>query len=389
MIKKNIKDINECHVVSAFLILPLIVEFIAVVTNGCGRTFTIILNMAVLVISLLFEIRKSNIREFAILFSIYALIFFNYVFFPDSSRYYLETPMLLVYFIYMPIAVFCIRRITSWNYLFFVLKPYCFVATAISVFIVFFRDVSHLREYFSYMEYSYNVIPFVACSWVLFRKESSYGQLLIFFITTVCVVLYGSRAALLCLILFVLIFEIFVNKGYKRKILIASAIFLFIMMANIAEILATILFLDDDLLSNSYIITRLTNGSLFSSDGRDDIYRHSMNYISSMGLEIHGFFGDRVVNNGIWPHNIFLELIMQFGWLVGPILCMVLIYIIFRSLMSRGNFIISLFIVTTFLGRYWFSGSYLLEGKFWIALFSLITVINVSNRNSHVTKYTD
>lgn len=381
-LEKSHSDIYECHVFSLFLLLPLLVEFIAVVTHGGGRLYTITLNIFLLVLSLLLEIRKNNTRECIILFSIYVLFFLNYALVPNNSKFYVETSMLLVYFIYLPIVIFCIRRITSWNYIFEVLKPYCFIAAAISVFIVFYSDVSQFREFFSYMEYSYNVIPFAACSWISFRKYNSIAHFILFLIIFACVILYGSRAALLCLILFVFMFEIYANKGYKRKLLVISSVFLVAVIANIAEFLAYTSLLEDDVFSNSYIVSRLTSGSLFSSDGRDDIYNRSIHYISSIGIEIQGFFGDRPVNNGVWPHNIFLELIMQFGWFIGPVLCMALVYIIIKSLFVKEYFVISLFIIITFLGRYWFSGSYLIEGKFWLSLISLITIINKGRFNA-------
>ena len=75
------------------------------------------------------------------------------------------------------------------------------------------------------------------------------------------------------------------------------------------------------------------------------------------------------MGNG-YTHNILLEIIGNFGIIIGSILIILLIFLIVRSLLSKEKKYTNLIIIWLSLGFFHLmvSGSYLTDIKFWILL---------------------
>ena len=91
----------------------------------------------------------------------------------------------------------------------------------------------------------------------------------------------------------------------------------------------------------------------------------------------YGLGGDRVFT-GWYAHNIFLELIVQFGIFIGGFLCVFLVYIVISSLRkARAEMqilsILLLFICTGLI-KLLISGSYLIEPYFFLLLGFAISI---------------
>ena len=122
---------------------------------------------------------------------------------------------------------------------------------------------------------------------------------------------------------------------------------------------------------NSYFLENLQRGTLFKSDSREQIYDICSAYISTMGLKVNGLFFDRILLGRIdiaYPHNIVYEIMLQFGWLLGPIILFVLGFSIIKTFLNVDRTSKKLFFVffMTLMGRFWVSGSYVTEFRFYV-----------------------
>jgi O-antigen ligase len=133
----------------------------------------------------------------------------------------------------------------------------------------------------------------------------------------------------------------------------------------------------------SRTIYLLLSDNIDFSTGRSEIFSDTINNIFLNPVLGYGIGGDRVFLNGTYPHNIFLEIIAQFGIVLGGIFSLVLIMYWFIGIFLNKNTIDQhLAIIFAGLGliSLFFSGSYLTSSNFW--LFMAICISSI-----HFTKH--
>jgi hypothetical protein len=275
--------------------------------------------------------------------------------------------MLIIYVFFFPISILYIKNINDWRDFYRIFEKFGEIAISLAVFILLFLDYS---SYLVYMGFSYALLPFIA---VIYRKARSISSLkswLFFFTGLITILIFGARAAFLFIIIYIILYELFTKRISSRKNMLtlflvgvmAGIIFLFYdsFMNSIAHI---------SILNNSYIVQRLIQGKLFEAETRNILYENCRNRINCMGLEVSGFFGDRRYCMGFaYPHNIIYEVLMSWGWIIGIIFLIVLFAMIMKVIVTKNlsiREIAILFIVTCFL-KFFVSGSYLIDGKFWL-----------------------
>lgn len=371
----SIKSYNvKClSTLSLFLLIPLAVELISIYTGG-SNNITPFLYISAFIYSL---IRCKSIikpKECIFLAIFYLWIFLNYAFFPGTEHFYHNSSFLIVIFIYVPLSILIIYNTSDWKQFFDIGWPYAIVATIISVVIVFANNVASYDELFSYMEFSYFLLPFNLICYVKLRQNKTLLPLLCFLTTLISMLIYGARAVVLFGFLFILFFELFSERGIMHlfKNLIKICIYVGIVLVffnSIVALLGKISFLE-----NSRFLTKLMGEELFVSESRDYIYEKARLEISKMGLGQYGIFGDRQFFNDIWPHNIIYEILLQFGWIFGLISIASLLILFMSNLRNKETMLVTLFFLTAIMGRYFISGSYLVEGRFWLMLFGLLSM---------------
>ena len=128
--------------------------------------------------------------------------------------------------------------------------------------------------------------------------------------------------------------------------------------------------------------TQLAQGTFLSNtSGRDPIYDYAWNYIGDHWLWGTGVVNDRVwINNavmmetsaiGAYPHNIFIEWMMQFGLVAGVCIC--ILFLLQAGKYAFGQYdkkfkTIFLIILATGCFPLFFSGSYISYPLFYAAL---------------------
>lgn len=128
--------------------------------------------------------------------------------------------------------------------------------------------------------------------------------------------------------------------------------------------------------------------SLFLRDsvhlsGRSEIYDLVINEIARNPLIGIGIAGDRLLIGGGYVHNFFIEIIGNFGIIIGSILAIALIIIMLRPLASKELIkynMVSIWISLGFVSLM-VSGSYLESMNFWILLGLLVNFNRVSLLN--------
>ena len=115
-----------------------------------------------------------------------------------------------------------------------------------------------------------------------------------------------------------------------------------------------------------------------SVDIRNNVFEYMGDYIKSNPFG-YGFLGDRVILaniNASYPHNFFYEIVLQFGWIIGGLVSIYIVYKLIRHLVfSTGKSVFESPIDITFaIGfvKLLMSGSYIWESLFAIMIYLII-----------------
>lgn len=190
------------------------------------------------------------------------------------------------------------------------------------------------------------------------------------------ILMLGSRMATVCGILFYVLYAFLISIGKIRSV---KKRFLFLVTVIIAIGLFWIFY--NDILTllasvfktigfKSRTIERILEGTMSEDAARGILYLKSQELISSGGLFGHGFLADRYFL-GSYCHNIFLELLIQFGY-IGGILAIglymsVCIIMLFQCKNVEWKSLFLIFFTCSFF-RLLVSYSLWIDNNFWIML---------------------
>lgn len=158
-------------------------------------------------------------------------------------------------------------------------------------------------------------------------------------------VLYGSRGALivpLSYIFFQMFFfteDTFSKKELVKRILIALAFLACILFYE--QILSVLISMFRSLGLGSRSIESLIEGNIGDLNGRDNLWMYSLELIRKNFFTGLGPYGDRyylsTIYNWGYPHNIFLEFLLEFG-ILGLIMLIVLIISSFKIIRQKRDY---------------------------------------------------
>jgi len=381
MKKNGIEKSNAVSItiLGLILLIPIVIEFIYVTFRQYGLGNSSIITMMIygaILIYAMVRTRYFKKKDFALLIGVYTIFAFNYIFFEETRNYIVSTEMMIQYIFFLPIGILIIKNIRDWRKFEAIVYPFA----AGGVLIAFAMVITlNYKDYLSYMEFSYALLPLICILYNNFRyrvKRRAFPMLL-FLLGTIEIIIFSSRAPLLYLIIYICLFEIFrVDISKKKKIILIGILgaFYFILIIFSKAIITYLSAFP--IFKESRIFSKILSGKFFISSTRNAIYESCILRIKTMGLSISGLFGDRAYcGNDFYPHNFIYEILMSYGWILGAIILIGIAMLIVRCFVAKEeNRIIALFFLLSIFSRYMVSGSYLIEGKFWIFLFAMISL---------------
>lgn len=197
--------------------------------------------------------------------------------------------------------------------------------------------ISSENETFSYMGFGYGTTLY----WTIITRfafvERKPLQIVTAIIVALLIAIFGNRGALIVILVVVTVFSIIYTKLLTKVVLFLTisvvSLWGFFNFYSILNVMAKI---SERLGIPSYIFHRLSNNEFFSESGRDLIREKSLGLIQNKPFIGHGIAGDRIYI-GTHAHNIFLELFIDFGIILGAIFSIVLISIMLHMLILKGN----------------------------------------------------
>ena len=195
------------------------------------------------------------------------------------------------------------------------------------------------------------------------------------------ILIAGCRGALVCYMVAILLYVIFSGGVFRiQKVISILLLLLAIVVISIFwdEILDVAIKLLESMNIDSRTLTMLSEQSFFDDSGRADIQKTIRDNI---GFLPKGLYYDRIAADGSYAHNLFLELAIQYGILLGGAIIVWLCYHVVRSVFAVSKNptarVVLYSLIASGLMRLMFSGSYLLnEPGFWLLIGLMLNYCN-------------
>lgn len=258
--------------------------------------------------------------------------------------------------------------------------------------------IPYASVYEDYMDASNAIIIGLLATYYLAYKYRRYSDICLSIVGTILLLIAGSRGVLLSLVTFWILLFIFSEKKSSGKtIAVVLGIVLLPFYKTFLKIIGTIVSMTG---TSAHLILALSSGSFF----QDDLRMHLFNNFWERAWREpfgYGIMGDRYMSlhDGFWskaqyPHNIYLELLINFGYIIGSIVAIWLTYRIIKLLLIKDDKIKNMVIllVSGCFVKLLVSGSYWSD-QFFFMLLSLvlyagketkkITILTIGNRGRY------
>lgn len=199
--------------------------------------------------------------------------------------------------------------------------------------------------------------------------------------------LYGSRGPIFLSFLFWGI-NIIINSISIRKKIIIVLMFITIIIIYYSNIYTIwLLNLDQFLKDNNMIIASLQKILYYKdfSNGRYLIFKKTLSAINSHPFIGNGIFFDRSFTT--YPHNIILEILLDYGYLVGGIIIFLIFIMIVLKIIIVKKYMKNkkeLFFILMFsfisIGKLFLSSSYIVDPYFYFALGMFCSCCNIKEK---------
>lgn len=316
-------------------------------------------------------------------------------------RYFIILFLILVLFTVFPNDVFTLEVLMT--LLFWTIPPMIFgsclkysnadkkslynvalIAFAISVVYMINYASGNNTEIKDNMGYAYTVLPcvllFVSNLFNVEEINKKIWHWLVAIFSVGFLIMQGTRGPVLCVFIFILLmlFQKYGLTKFTVLISIVGAIITSIANSNwFKTFLVSVNTFFENVGFSTRIIDKFLQDELSVSTSRDKISEYLMEIIKSDPLAIRGLFADRSVTIGwyssgvgIYAHNLILELLFDFGVIIGGVASIYLIYSVIRFLF-RGTkeafHIIALVVVCGFV-QLFMSSSFLISPYFFMLI---------------------
>lgn len=314
------------------------------------------------------------------------IILFNMLFFPNNFQYLLEISFYLL-LICMPIFLYY-AAIEDKSILLEMLIKSSYYQMMIGIIFFIATDFSVARYD---MVFSYLIL--VPVEILLYKMYSDFNiiDILLFFVGLMMIIIMGSRGPMLSLAIYWILLVIKHIHNSENMVRYFIAFFLFVTIIRIIWLNFDIMVLKLDLILrnmgfSSRTLSIFLSDSVDFSSGRINIYSFIIGCIKERPFLGYGLAGDRVLLGGTYPHNIFLEILVQFGIIIGSLIIVLIIYLCIKAMFNNKDKVetdLALLFFGIGFVQLLVSGSYLTSGNFWLFMSICINSTNAIKYKSY------
>ena len=295
---------------------------------------------------------------------------------------------------FLVIGFYLSYELNDYDYFFELLKKIVPFGSVFSILYFYSFDLTDLKYS---MGISYMLLLPAIFAFERVRQHKTILNLFFLLSILFTIIMIGSRGALVCFGVFILLdhmFRMFATWKIGTKsvfgYIIGVCLLIFFSLNMNSQFF-------NDLFLESRTLNMISNDSFFTNDsGRNQIYSICIDYIIDNPAKGLGVFGDRLYLDkmlflsddvGMYPHNLVLELFMQYGVVLGILFCFIAAIVFYKAAKNifrqKNNVLIDLFVFVLSIGLLplMFSGSYIINNNFGVLMGFCLNVCMKCKRN--------
>jgi|GEM_PF-1347301 len=388
------REDNYAKIFTLFLNAVLIVDLVRMLINS--MTIVNVVQYGIYVgcaIYIYWQIMFNN--RFKIDKSLFGLVcvtvltaFISYAICPEVeqaySYYFLFLLTRIIPALYLTIYIDKQRLVLTFEYL----KKYRLLWLVYAIVGMFWIPL-HTNSWNQYsMTYGYNLLIPACLAFYCFIRYAKIKWLFYGSVFGAFMLLRGSRASALCLIVFIILAYVMIHKENINIGKLARIIVLFIVGIIVSMNFKNIVSLLSNIFPSSRTLALLASNINFDS-GRSDIQYLYWEAINSHPFRFNGIFSDRIYYSNLtrsvydmtnYPHNFIVELFYQWGIPLGIIIFMLIVVGIIKSIWYSNridNAELICFVLIMFVAGFlklFFSASYLVSVEFYLLVGIIISI---------------
>lgn len=222
------------------------------------------------------------------------------------------------------------------------------------------------------------ILPVLFLFYDYFENRRLFTLLLAIF-GSFLIIIYGARGPAVCVAFYVFIKLFFSkNKSTNLRILILRFVVIAFIVMALVNWDSILRFVEQYLNANginSYSLKRLINGQIMETAGRNQLWDYYFNLLNQKPLLGYGLLGGWI-GSGEGPHNMLLEFLLAFGYILGGIIVIGSIILLIKAIRQRDlYFAEGLLILCAYnFTMYLVSGDWLEKPLFF--LFAFMTIFS-------------
>lgn len=328
--------------------------------------FRVLLTALPMAVAILLSVKRSPLLFSMVYLFAFILFVFNILLFPNNEPYMMSEGLRFFLPVVVP-SVLCLVSIKNKE----VIENVMFVTSIIVAVEVIIYAASLIAGVFIFSHY--NMSFSYACLFpmlMLYSRKKLIPIVISTFLFLV-VLAIGSRGAAFFYIIYVVIDLLTNRKGnnYFPALLFIAFIVSWSYLGDYYHSLGI-----------SSRTMALAENDISHSGGRENIASYVFDQLMQSPVEGLGLFGDRYYLNGGYCHNIFLEILLDFGIILGSIILVTLfvsIVLVYLSSSKEDRKRIIMYYMA-FVAPLMFSESYLISNSFFIFI-GLLFIIHNNN----------
>lgn len=362
--KKSQKKISFA-IVFVFLALFFtnLINGIPVINNFQFFTIFPKVLLFVVYVSTVRSILKELTKKMVLFTLITGIIMCLNLFFSANFEFFINTILSFLSRCF-PLVLFSLA-LRRWEYLFSYFVKASYIVAIISA-ITYVTGVLSFDDTQYSMGFSYSSVVFFILLLDNFLFSRNVFSLIFSLPLIFIIVVYGSRGALACILMYLLIYMYRMFFHSKKKL--QPSIFISILLLGVLGrkiLLQLLLNITSKLGIYSRTLVTLDSGNFIESDGRRLIYSRVWEAFKQAPFRLRGINADYALT-GIYSHNFVLELLYEFGLIIG-LLIVIYIFIISIQTVCKKNFNRKLRVMFVFFSV-WFP-QLLLSNTIWVSPF--------------------
>ena len=297
-------------------------------------------------------------REFFFTLQTYALVGFILVlhsaFFPENIEYIEQQAFRFLLPVCLP-TMLAMRVIHDFD----VFKTVLVYVSWATIFLLLIYMLAFLQGSFLIESYNMSFGYGLLLPTLIMYNEKTKITFIAFIFSLFSILSLGSRGPVLIIGVYV-VYDIFINHKKYIPLLLGGV---FVFMASLMPIVQYL----DSIGIQSRTLHKMISGDIDGDSGRGDLYAKVFDTVLENPILGLGVYGDRVILNGAYCHNIIVEMMVNWGIPLAILLMLVFafqIFEIYKRTVKEYRNILVLFLCSSMIHLF-LSNSYLSDASFF------------------------